>query len=206
MIFFFCGPLQRVVVVPDHLDDEVVGLRARRGEMRLRHARRERDQPLGELRRRRVRFVAERMVVGQLRHLLGGGLHEPLLAEADRDAPQARETFDIFLALIVVDAHAFAALDHHRPDLLMAARVGGGVEIIGDVAGGERIRPNVHAGLRDAGGICAFRRGLSRGRGFVCGATRRNSSKAARARRRPARRMGQALHEVGADALGRLGA
>jgi hypothetical protein len=35
MIFFFCGPAERVVVVPDHLDREIVGLRARRGEMRL---------------------------------------------------------------------------------------------------------------------------------------------------------------------------
>jgi hypothetical protein len=74
-----------------------------------------------------------------LRICAGRRLDQPLLAEADRDAPQAGEALDIFLALIVVDMDALPALDHHRADRLVPARIGGGMEVIGDVAGGERI-------------------------------------------------------------------
>ena len=95
------------------------------------------------------------MVVGQLGHLLRGRLDEPRLAEADRDAPEAGEALDVWLALIVEDIDALAALDHHRPDLLVPAGVGGGVEIIGDVAGGERIGTIVHVRLLFQARICA---------------------------------------------------
>ena len=84
------------------------------------------------------------MIVGQLAHLLGGGAHQPFLAEADRHAPQARQPLDVFLALIVVDVDAFAALDDHRADLLVAPGVGRGVEMIGDVPGGGGVRISGH--------------------------------------------------------------
>ena len=139
---------QRIVKVPDHLDREVVGLRPRRGEMRLGHARRHRDEPLGQLDGGGVRFVAERMIERQLAHLLGGRLGEARLAKTDRDAPQARQTLDVLLALVVVDIDPLAALDHHRADFLVATRIGGGVEVIGDVASGEGIRAVDHGKLR----------------------------------------------------------
>ena len=91
------------------------------------------------------------MIEGQLGHLLGRRLDEPRLAEADRDAPKARKTFDIFLALVVEDINAFAALDHHRADLFVPARVGGGVKVISDVAGGERIGSVVQGRLLGRG-------------------------------------------------------
>ena len=77
--------------------------------------------------------MAERVVVGQLAHLLVGGAREALLAEADGDAPEAGEPLDIFLPLVVVDVDALAALDDHRADLLVADGIGDGVEVIGDI-------------------------------------------------------------------------
>ena len=140
-------PAERVVEIPDQLDREIVGLGAGRGEMRLGQlARRHLHQPLGERRRRRMRLVRERMIEGQLLHLRRRRGGQTRLAEADRDAPQAGEALDIFLALVVEDVDAAPALDHHRPDLLVPARVGGGMEVIGDVARGERIGKRGHDG------------------------------------------------------------
>ena len=151
-------PAERVVEVPDQLDRQVVGLRARRGEMRLGHlARRHSHQPLGERRRRRMRLVGERMIERQLLHLRRRRRDEPRLAEADRDAPQAREPLDVLLALVVEDVDALPPLDHHRPDLLVPARVGGGMEVIGDVARGERIGQRGHRRAPALRRICARR-------------------------------------------------
>ena len=70
----------------------------------------------------------------------------PRLAETDGDAPQSRQPFYIFLALVVPDPHAFAAGDHHRSGLEMRLEVGVGVQRVGDVAGGGGIGPGLAHG------------------------------------------------------------
>jgi hypothetical protein len=133
-------PADRVVVVPDHLDDGVVRLRSGIGEEHAREPlRRHLDELLGEVDRRLVRLARERVVVGKLPHLLGGRLDEALLAIADGDAPQAGERLYVFLALAVEDADALAAVDDHRPALLVEPRIGIGVEGIGEVARLRRV-------------------------------------------------------------------
>ena len=93
-----------------------------------------------------MRFVVKAVVIGQLLHLARRCAHQAVLAEADGDAPKAREAFDILLALVVIDIDALAALDDRRADLLMATGIGRRVEIIGDVAGGGGIRLVIHDG------------------------------------------------------------
>ena len=141
MIFFFCRPAQGVVEVPDHLDGGVVGLGAGVGEEHLAHGhRRAGDQHLREVDHRLVRFGGERVVERQLAHLGGGGLHQAFVVEAKRGAPQAGDALDIFLAGLVPNAHALAAGDHHRADLLVRLQIGVGVQHVGDVAGGGGVR------------------------------------------------------------------
>ena len=43
------------------------------------------------------------MIVGQRFHLPARRFDQPRLAEAQRNAPQAGQAFEIFLALIVID-------------------------------------------------------------------------------------------------------
>ena len=139
-------PAERVVEVPDHLDGGVVRLGAGVGEEHLAHRhRRALDQHLREVDHRLVRFGGERVVERQLAHLVGGGLHQAFVVEAERGAPQAGDAFDVFLAGVVPHAHALAARDHHRADLLVRLQVGVGMQHVGDVARG--------------GGIGAERRG-----------------------------------------------
>ena len=100
MIFFFFGPAERVVHVPDELDLGVVRFRSGRAEEHLRDRhRRDLLELLGELDRRIVAAPAEQVRVGQLAHLRGRGLHQLLVAVAERRAPQPRHAFEIGLAV-----------------------------------------------------------------------------------------------------------
>ena len=101
---------------------------------------RERDEFLGEQRRRLVRLVCEDVIIGQLGHLPRGGFDQPLLAEADRDAPQAREPLDIFAPLVVIDVDAGAPVDHDRPHAFVPPQIGRGVDLMGDVFALQGIR------------------------------------------------------------------
>ncbi len=140
MIFFLCGPAERVVVVPDQLDDGVVGFGAGVGEEHLGHRhRRHLDQRLGQIDAGIVRLVREGVVERQLPHLPRGRFHQPLLAEAEGRAPQAGHALDIGLAAVVEDVHAFAALYHQRTHILMGLQVGVGVQIVGLVAACRRV-------------------------------------------------------------------
>ena len=141
-------PAQRIVHVPHHLDDGVVGLRARVAEEGLGHRhRRHGHQFLGQVDRHFGHLLGEGMVVGQLLHLARRRLDQPLLAVAQRQAPEPREPLKIALALVVIDIDALAAGQHQRTLGLVLAGVGVGMEVKGDVAGGRRIAAERHGNL-----------------------------------------------------------
>ena len=133
-------PAERVVVVPDELDRGVVRLGAGIVEEHFRHRHRhQRDEALGELGDRFVRFVGEAVIEGQAPHLLGGSLDKPLIVEAERRAPEARHGLDVILAALVPHMDAMS-LDHDQRALaLMLAQIGVGVEVVGDIDAGDRI-------------------------------------------------------------------
>ncbi len=95
------------------------------------------------------------MIVGQAAHLGGRRGDEAGFAEAHGDAPKARHGLDIFLAVVVVDVDAIAALDDERPGLLVFAGIGIGMEQVGDVAGLGGVRKQGHgrSGTRTRGGL-----------------------------------------------------
>ena len=68
----------------------------------------DRHELLGQIDRRRMRFVNENLVKRELLELFRRRAHQPLFAEPYRDAPKAGKTFDIFVALVVIDINAFA--------------------------------------------------------------------------------------------------
>jgi hypothetical protein len=141
-----------VVHVPEDLDDAVVRLRAGVGEEHLAHRhRRALDQHLGEIDQRLVRLGGEGVVEGQLPHLVGRRLHQPLVAEAERRAPQPGHALDVFLALVVPDPHALAAADDHGALLQVRLVVGVGVQGVGDVAGGGGVAGRGHRSLLAVG-------------------------------------------------------
>src|SRR5262249_61676824 len=102
---------------------------------------------------RLVRAVAIKMVVAEVSHLLVSDLGEPLGAEAERSAPQARHRVDVVAAGIVEDATALAAHDD-----VVLAQIGLHVHQTCDVARLDRVRNIGHAqssdsaALRSAGG------------------------------------------------------
>src|SRR6185369_17745411 len=69
---------------------------------------------------------------------------QALLVEAEPDAPQARHRLEIAFARCVKDVRALAALDHQGTGLLMGARVGVGMELVGHIPGLLRIRQHGH--------------------------------------------------------------
>ena len=158
-------PAEGVVVVPDHLDDGVVGLRAGIAEEDVGHRhRRHLHQPLGQLDDHVGRLVAEAVIVGQLAHLPRRRLHQPLFAEAERGAPEAGQRLDIFLAVLVVDIDALAVADDQRALGLVLHRIGVGMQVIGDVARRERVGHDGHRGLFQQNGPGVPRRGRCPGK------------------------------------------
>ena len=138
-----------VVEIPHHLDGGVIGLGARIGKEHLAHRhRRPLDQHLGEVNRRVVRFGGEAVIERQLAHLVGGGLHQPLIVKAERGAPQAGDAFDIGLALLVPNPHALAMVDHHGPYRLMQLQIGIRMQHMGDVTRLGRVGANERGGGR----------------------------------------------------------
>ncbi len=85
-------------------------------------------------------LVREDMIVGQPRHLPRGCFNQTLLAEADRDAPQAREPLDIFAPLVVVNIDTGATVDDDRPHPFVPPQIGRGVDLMGDVFALQGIR------------------------------------------------------------------
>src|SRR5262249_39806224 len=77
--------------------------------------------------------------VGQLLHLPRRGLDEPLLAEAERGAPEPGETLDIVLAVLVGDVDAVPGGDDERAVLLVRPEIGLRVEQGRDVPAAQRI-------------------------------------------------------------------
>src|SRR4029450_10491569 len=68
-------------------------------------------------------------------HLAGRRLHEPLLAEAEGGGTEPGESFDVLAPRLRLHADPAPAGGHERPLGLVLARVGEGMELIGDVAG-----------------------------------------------------------------------
>ncbi len=66
-------------------------------------------------------------------------LDQALLAEAEAHAPQAGQPLDIGLAVLVEDVNALAAGQDQRPLGLVHHAVGVGMQVIGDVAGRQRV-------------------------------------------------------------------
>ncbi len=138
-------PAERVVVVPDELDDGVVRLRPGiREEHMIQPLRRDRGQALGEVDGRSVALVREGVIEGQLAHLVGRRLHQPLLSESEGSAPEARHALDVLSPLAVGHVDAFALLDHQGAVGLVLDPVGVGVEDVGDVPHRQGIRPIAH--------------------------------------------------------------
>ena len=141
-----------IVVKPDHLDDGIIRFRSRIDEMRFAHfARRHLHHTLGQRDRGRMRFMRERVVEGQLAHLLRGRFNQPLFAKSNGDAPKTRHRLDIFLAHIVIDIDALTLGDDHRANFFMPAGIRDGMKIIFNVTGGGRIRQSGHHNLRTEG-------------------------------------------------------
>src|SRR6185312_690712 len=133
---FLFRPADGVVVVPDDLDGGVVRLGAGIVEKYLRHRHGQQlEHALGQVDGGLMTLAVEDMVVGETLHLRLGGVDQPLLAIAQRDAPKAGETLDIFLAGIVPDAHALTARHDERTVRLMLREIGVGMKLKGDVAG-----------------------------------------------------------------------
>jgi hypothetical protein len=130
--------------------------------------RRHLDQPLGQFDGRIVALVREQVIVGQIAHLAHRRLDQPLLAEAERGAPQARHPLDIALARIVGDPDPLATLHDQGAALGMLHRVGVGMQQIAHILGRRRIAGRRRRAL--AGMIVAHRLVLSEtpaGDGFV---------------------------------------
>ena len=102
-------------------------------------------------------LLVEDVVVGQALHLASRRLDQPLLAETERRAPQARQAFDVFLAVLVIDMDALALGDDERPLALMLLEMRVGMKIVGDVAAGGGIA-SLHGGVLELGRFATIRR------------------------------------------------
>ncbi len=89
----------------------------------------------GQLDGRGVGALEEAVVVGQLQHLLVGGLSQFLAAVADIHAPQTGHAVEHLVAFAVPEIHALGALDDARAALTQLLVVGKGVQIVGGVHG-----------------------------------------------------------------------
>ncbi len=128
---------QRIVVVPDELHLLVVGFRARAAEEHFRgRMRRDGLEALGRFRRALMALAAENMREGDAAHLFGGRVDQLLLVVAERGAPEPGEPLDIFVALIVEDINALAALDDHRSGGAERVEIGVGMDHRLDIANG----------------------------------------------------------------------
>jgi len=126
----------RMPVIPGDARRAVIAFRPRIGEPYLRHRhRRDFQQLLRQVDHRAVALVIGQMIIGQLRHLRGGGIHQPLLSVTQRQAPQPRHALDIPVAMVVGDPDTVAFLDHQRAFFEMRLQVGQRVDDGGRVAG-----------------------------------------------------------------------
>jgi hypothetical protein len=62
-------------------------------------------------------------------------LGQPLVAEAERGAPEPGHRLQVAAALIILDEDAVASLDHQRSDLWMGGEVGERVQMRGNIVG-----------------------------------------------------------------------
>ena len=84
------------------------------------------------------------MIVADLAHLVVGDLGQPLDAEAERRAPQARRRLEILPAVLVVDEDALAPRDDRRALLEVLAQVRLGMHEARDVERVQAVRQTVH--------------------------------------------------------------
>lgn len=73
------------------------------------------------------------MIERQFSHLPVGSIREPCFAKTERCAEKPAESFEISVALGIVDVDTFAALDHHRSDFAMKTEIGVRVKVVIDV-------------------------------------------------------------------------
>ena len=138
-LLFLRSP-EGVVVVPDQLDRQIVGFRARIGEQHLRHRHRgDGDQLRRQLDGYVGGLVGKAVVVGEPFQGLGGGFDQAFLGKAQRRTPQPGQAFDIGLAAVVLDADAVAAGNDQRALILVFLEIGVAVHMIGNVAAGGGI-------------------------------------------------------------------
>src|SRR5690349_9381897 len=87
------------------------------------------------------------LVVAEAAHLLVGDLGEPLHAEAERGRPEARRSFEVLLALVVIDVDPLRLLDDRRPGLQVIAQVGLRMHEARDIPRVQAVGANVHGRL-----------------------------------------------------------
>jgi len=146
---------KRVVHVPDQLDHGVIRLGARVGvEHPGQRFRADLHQLLGQPDRGFMRLGGEDVIVGQLGHLLVGGIGEALLAKAHRDRPQPRQPLDILVASRVPDMDALAAGDDDRAVLFQRAGIGIGMQAGGKIGGDKRVGEGGVRGIHGGRSFC----------------------------------------------------
>ena len=134
----FLGPPQGVVVVPDQLDDGVVGFRTgidqeNLGELLGRNL----DQFLRKRGCRRRRSGQQVVVGGQPAHLIVSRLSQFRFVEAKRGALHPGSAVDVAVSAIVGDIDAVSLGNHHQLVFVRVSKVSEPVDLVGDVAGGQ---------------------------------------------------------------------
>ena len=121
-------------VVPHHPQHCVVALGAGAGEedvveMGWRHL----GQQGRQLDHRRMRGLEEEVVVRELLHLAGGGIHQLLPAITHVDAPEARHAIEDALALRVFQIDAAGLGNDARALVVQGLKVGKGVQVVAGI-------------------------------------------------------------------------
>jgi hypothetical protein len=91
--------------------------------------------------------MREAVVIRQRAKLPGGRFDQPLLAPAQRYAPQPRQALEIVSALVVIDEDALAGGDDQGAVDLVFLGIRVGMQVIGNVAARGRIRADGHRRL-----------------------------------------------------------
>ena len=133
-------PVECIVVKPHELDHVVVCFGTRVGKPNFRHRhRRQRQQLFRQVDSRHVRAVEKGVVGRQLAHLRDCCIDQTFVAEPERCAPKTGHTFDVFVALQVLDVDTIPFIQNERTVFLVFPRIGHGMENGRDIACVRRI-------------------------------------------------------------------
>ena len=91
--------------------------------------------------------VGKVVAVGQTLELRHGSIDQALFTEAESGAPKPGHTFQVFVAVVVIDIDPFTAVDDHRALFFMGTQIGIWMNVVGDITGGGRVWGECHGGL-----------------------------------------------------------